>query len=188
LPGSIADQVRWDRYGFAKITDDALEAYYQEHKDYFQGNTVQVSHIVLVVPAGSKEKEMRARNQLNVLRMRLLDQSHPFDFAEAVRAHSQDATLPPGGNLGWFPRKCHLDEAFCKAAFALNVGQISEVIRTEYGLHLIKVTDRKPGPGFDFATGKDRVREEMLEDLREKTLAQQRKAAKKAGKIEIYLP
>jgi parvulin-like peptidyl-prolyl isomerase len=188
LPQSVADQLRWYRYALSLLNDEAVRAYYQENKDLFEGNTVKASHIAIRVSTGSKDAEMRARNELNVLRMRLLDQSHPLDFAEAARTHSQDQKAAPNGDLGYFSRKCHLDDGLCKAAFGLQVGQISEVVKTDYGLHLIKVTDRKAGPGFDFAKGKDKVREEMLEDLREKILAQQRKIAKQAGKLVIHLP
>ena len=74
--------------------------------------------------------------------------------------------------------------AVARPAFALQIGQVSEVIRTDYGLHLIKVTDRKPGQASEYDKIKEAVREFCIEDLHQQLLVQQRKAAK----IDINLP
>src|SRR5262249_24798490 len=67
-----------------------------------------------------------------------------LDFAEAARRYSQDASAPEGGDLGKFPRKVLMPESIARAAFSLPVGGVSDVVATEYGLHLVMVTERKP--------------------------------------------
>jgi peptidyl-prolyl cis-trans isomerase C len=77
-----------------------------------------------------------------------------------------------------------VEEPFARAAFALKVGEISDVVQTEYGMHLIKVTDRKPGQPSDYAKIKDEVLEFCAGEMRMALVAQQRKTAR----IEINLP
>jgi parvulin-like peptidyl-prolyl isomerase len=107
-----------------------------------------------------------------------------LDFAEAARKFSQCPSASKGGDLGFFPRKWVFEEDFARAAFAVPVGQVSDVVQTEYGLHLIKVTERKAGQPSDYAKIKDSVRDLCMEDLRQQLLAEQRKASR----IEILLP
>lgn len=71
------------------------------------------------------------------------------DFAEMAKEYSQDpGTKEKGGDLGYFQRRQMVKE-FDEAAFNLNVGEVSGVVKTRYGYHLIKVTDEKKYPSFD---------------------------------------
>jgi parvulin-like peptidyl-prolyl isomerase len=183
LRAGISDHIRWATYIRPKVADDVVAKYYQENKDYFDGVTVQASHIVLRVPAGASEADKAAaRAKLTDLRAKIV--AGTLDFAEVAKKYSQDPVAAQGGDLGYFPRKLVFDESFSKAAFALQVGQVSDIVQTEYGLHLIKVTGRKPGKASDFAKIKEGVREFCAEDMRMQLLNQQRKAAT----IEINLP
>src|SRR5262249_2569238 len=139
--------------------------------------------IVLRVPAGVPEAE-KAAVRAKLTEIRNLIVSGKLDFAAAAKAYSQDPAAERGGDLGFFPRKWAYDEAFLKAAFALAPGQVSEIVPTEYGLHLIKVLERQPGKLSEYAKIKEAVREFCTEDLRQQLLAKERKAAK----IEINLP
>jgi peptidyl-prolyl cis-trans isomerase C len=184
LRAGIADHLRWSAYAMAHITEKDLETYYRDNKDFFDGVTVRASHIVLRVPASAPEAERtKARAKLAEIRRKL--QGEPkADFAELAKEHSQDPRAAQGGDLGFFPRKWVFDEAFARVAFALEVGQISDVVQTDYGLHLIKVTARKPGKPSTYAEMKEAVREFCVEDLRQELLARERKKAK----IEPNLP
>jgi parvulin-like peptidyl-prolyl isomerase len=93
-------------------------------------------------------------------------------------------TAPTGGDVGFFPRKFVVDEAFARAAFSMKTGEVSDVVQTGYGLHLIKVTERKAGEASDFAKTKDDVRQVCEEDMRQTILARMRADAK----IKITLP
>jgi peptidyl-prolyl cis-trans isomerase C len=177
LKANVAEHLRWSAYVSANLTDTALEAYYKENKDFFDGVTVEASHIVKRLPATATETERaRARAKLEQIRQQLLSDPKA-DFAELAKQHSEDPQASKGGYLGFIPRKW-FDEAFSKAAFALPVGQVSEVVQTDYGLHLIKVTSRKPGTPSDYAKIKEAVREFCAEDMRQQILAKERKEAK----------
>jgi peptidyl-prolyl cis-trans isomerase C len=89
-----------------------------------------------------------------------------------------------GGDLGFFPRKWVGDENIVRAAFAMQVGQVSDVVQSDFGLHLIKVTARKPGTPSTYEAMQDEGRQNFAMDLWHNVLLKQRKAAK----IEIRLP
>jgi peptidyl-prolyl cis-trans isomerase C len=186
LRTSVADRLRWVSYAERFATDAALEKYYQDYRDFFEGTTVRASHIVLRVPGNaSAQEKAQARDKLEALRKELV--AGKRDFAGAAKAYSQDPRGEKGGDLGFFPRRWAFDESFLRAAFALPVGQISEVVETECGYHLIQVTERTPGKPFDYRANKERVKELFVEDLRERVLAQERKAIS-AQDLQINLP
>ena len=101
-----------------------------------------------------------------------------IDFADAAKKYSQCSSAPNGGDIGFFARKMMMDEAFAKAAFAIPIGGISDVVRTDFGMHLIKVTDRKKGEPSVYEKIKDEVRLYFFEEMRQELLAKERKAAK----------
>jgi peptidyl-prolyl cis-trans isomerase C len=179
----LASFLQWRDYVKARISEDDLKRYYQENKDFFDGVLVRASHIVLRLPAGTTDAErQQARERLLALRQEIV--SGKLDFAEAAKKHSQCPTAPKGGDIGTFPRKGAVDEAFAKAAFALQVGQVSDVVESDYGLHLIKVTERKPGQPSDFAKIKEAVQDCYVFDMKQGVVVQMRKTSR----IEINLP
>ncbi|HEY2911046.1 MAG TPA: peptidylprolyl isomerase, partial [Gemmataceae bacterium] len=108
-----------------------------------------------------------------------------IDFATAARKHSQDPTAAMDGDLGFLPRKgSFMDEAFTKAAFALKPGELSDIVETEFGLHLILVAARKPGQPSQYDKCKDEVREAFADDYRAELVAKLRKEAQ----IKVTLP
>jgi peptidyl-prolyl cis-trans isomerase C len=183
LRENIVNALQWAGYSGQHLTDADIKRYYDESRDFFDRVAVRASHIVTRVSANAPEAERQtAREKLRALRQQIV--SEKLDFAEAAKKHSQDASAANGGDIGYFPRKFAVDESFARAAFALKVGELSDVVQTEYGLHLIKVTDRKPGQPSDFAKIRDEVREFCTEELRLNIVAQQRKTAD----VKIYVP
>jgi peptidyl-prolyl cis-trans isomerase C len=162
--GNTTYMLMWQAYVKARLTEADLKRYYDDNKDYFDGVRVQASHIVLRVAPEAPEGEWQAaRTKLLAIRQEIV--SGKIDFAEAARKHSQCATAAQGGDLGdEFERKLSwVDEPFAKAAFALKVGEVSDAVRTDFGLHLIKVTKRTPPTPSEYAKVKDTV--EMLCEL-----------------------
>src|SRR5262249_34271162 len=148
--------------------DAVLKRYYEENRDYYDQVTVQASHILFrQSPTTSEGDRTQARQRLLELRQKIV--AGQIDFAEAAKKYSQCQSASAGGDIGFFPRKWAVDERIAKAAFALQVGQVSDVIQTDYGLHLLKVTARKPGKPSTFEALKEEVRAnyamEMWHDL-----------------------
>jgi len=181
--GFCALAVQWDAYAQSKISDADVEKYYKDNKDFFDRVMVRASHIVLRIPPNATDADKaKLKQQLADLRAQIA--ANKLDFAEAAKKYSQCPTAPSGGDVGYFPRKGMVDDAFAQAAFGTPVNGVTDVIQTGYGYHLIKVTDRKAGEPSDFAKIKDDVRAICADEMRAKLLDDLRKAAK----VEITLP
>lgn len=139
-----------------EVEEGALRRYFEDHRAEFVGLEERaVSHILLSVPPGADPSlEAAAREKAGAL----LDQLREgADFAEVAREHSQDpGSAAAGGDLGWVERGIMVP-AFEEAAFALEPGVVSEPVRSEFGYHLIKVTEVRGGSGADFDAVRDRV-------------------------------
>ena len=177
LKEQISDFLRWTNYVNGRLSETDVKRYYDENRDFFDKVTVRASHIVFRVPAFSTEADRNAtRAKLVALRNDIL--AGKIDFADAAKRFSQCASAPNGGDVGAFSRKGAVAEEFAKAAFALKVGEVSDVVTSDYGMHLIKLTERKPGQPSSFDKVKDDVRMMAAEELRQALLAQQRKTAR----------
>ncbi|HJZ58982.1 MAG TPA: peptidylprolyl isomerase [Gemmataceae bacterium] len=166
------------------VSDDQLRQYYSANKDYFDRVEVKVSHIMIRVGPGAMPTERAAaKDKLRALRAEIV--AGRLDFAEAAKKHSQCPSAPQGGDLGYILRKGMLtDEAFCKAAFAMKPGELSDVVESAYGVHLIRVTDRKPGMPSTFEKCTEDVLDQFTEDFRVELVAKLRKQAQ----IQITVP
>jgi parvulin-like peptidyl-prolyl isomerase len=182
LRAGMAKELLWQAFLSSRISDEYLKRYYLAYKPFFDKVVVRASHILIRIPQAAKDIERQvARNKLRALRQDIV--AGKMDFAEAAKKYSECPSKDNGGDLGYFPRKFVVLEAFAQAAFALNVGQISDVVETDYGVHLIKVVDRKPGEPSDFEKIKNEVRQTCMMELGEQILNQVQKAAK----VEVYL-
>lgn len=113
------------------ISDEKVVAYFEEQKDALNFyNQVQASHILV-------ETEEQARHLLQDIR-------NGADFAELAREHSKDGSAESGGDLGRFGRGEMVPE-FEAAAYSLEVGEVSDVVQSDFGFHIIKLTDKQKG-------------------------------------------
>ena len=126
--------------GNIQVNDEEISRYYQEHKKDFEADQGADLNYVLFEKKPSQADEEETKNRLLEIRDDILAGE---DFGEMAQDYSEDkATAEKGGDLGWF-KKGMMVPAFEEAAFSLKPGEISEPIKTQFGWHLIKVTDRK---------------------------------------------
>lgn len=161
-----------------KVEDEAVEKYYQDNKDYF--NKVRASHILVKVEKDEdgnmiEESKTKAFEKIKDLQKQLTD-GKAFDQL-AIEA-SEGPSAPTGGDLGYFG-KGQMVKEFEESAFSLETGKISEPVLSQFGYHLIKVTDQK----MDFASN----REDVKKVFTEKSYSEKVQALTDAAKVEKLL-
>lgn len=135
-----------------EVDDDKLKAFYADNREQFVGpEQRRASHILI------EGDDAEAKAKIDDLAQQLKDGA---DFAELAKAHSQDpGSSEAGGDLGFFQRDV-MDPAFEEAVFSLEVGEISEPVQTEFGYHLIKLTEIDAPAGDDFADARDQIEQQ----------------------------
>lgn len=173
IKANIGLQRQWADYAAKAITEEQLRQYHASAKDFFDKTTVRASHVV--IRAATDTERAEATVKLRAVRGDIV--AGKLNFADAARQFSHCPTAPAGGDIGYFARKFMVDEAFAAAAFALPPGGLSEPVVTDFGVHLILVTDRKVGESRPFAEVRGEVRDCRAEELRQAVLAEMRKSA-----------
>src|SRR5579884_1336678 len=128
--------------------------------------------------ADPSEREL-ARKRIQELRDKIV--ANQITFEEAARQFSQSPTKDQGGDLDWLPHLkgglLPLPDDIVELAFKMQPGQVSDVLTSEFGLYLIKVTQRDPGRPSEYAKVKQEVRDLCVEEMKMAILNQQRKTA-----------
>ena len=149
-----------------KPDEEALLAYYQETKDqYIQAEQRQAQHILLAVAADADDAEVsRIRDLASDLAKQARDGR---DFAEMAQKFSVDTiSSANGGDLGLF-EKGVMDAAFDEKVFAMQLGEISEPVKSRFGFHVIKLNNIKSEEGKSFDDVKEQLSKEY--SIREAT-------------------
>jgi peptidyl-prolyl cis-trans isomerase C len=122
-----------------EVSREEIRSFYDENPQYFtQPEQIRASHILLTFG----EDAERTREEAEEMARSLIDQlEEGADFAELAASRSEGPSAERGGDLGPFSRGQMVPE-FEEAAFALDAGEISGIVETEFGLHIIKVTDK----------------------------------------------
>lgn len=148
--------------GPVEVNNAEAKAYYDENKEDFNTpEQVQASHILIkVAPTATPEEKTAAKAKIDGL---LKQVKAGGDFAALARENSDCPSKAKGGDLGFFERSSMVKE-FADAAFAMKVGQVSNVVETQFGYHIIKVTDRKEGGLTPF----DKAKADIVKQLQDK--------------------
>lgn len=110
-------------------------------------------------PLTKQQAEAKAQQKAQQLLQQIKEGA---DFAQLAKEHSEDPrSAEQGGNLGWM-RHGQMVKEFEQAAFALEVGQVSDVVATDYGFHIIKVLGRRSNLPDDFEEHKDNYKQQVL--------------------------
>lgn len=147
------------------------------------GEKINASHILFRLDT-SPEDEQATIEKLEQLKQRI--QAGEITFAEAADKYSKDpSTVSKGGDLGWFELDQFQEEAFRNAVVDLQVGEISEPIKTKFGYHLIKLDDRKEQRTLDIKKDWQQIEQWALDLKRRKEFEKWVEEIKKDVYIEI---
>jgi peptidyl-prolyl cis-trans isomerase C len=151
--------------GKTDVNEAEAKKYYDENTKRFDvPEQIRASHILIKYEAeGPNTDPNEAKAKAKVKAMDFLQQiKDGADFAELAKAHSHCPSAPKGGDLGFFPRG-EATPQFERAVFELEIGQISDIVETEYGYHIIKTTDHKDATVVSFEEAKDKIIKELTE-------------------------
>jgi peptidyl-prolyl cis-trans isomerase C len=168
------------------VTDQDLDTFYKGNPDQFkEPETVRASHILFGVakdaaPAAKAATKTEAEGVLKRVKA-------GEDFAALAKQYSKDpGSAAVGGDLNFFP-KGQMVPAFDAAAFAMKPGDISDLVETEFGFHIIKLTEKRTGRTVPLAEVKDRL-SEFLKQRKQQELVQQYLLSLKAKyRVEVLL-
>ncbi|HXI83776.1 MAG TPA: peptidylprolyl isomerase [Verrucomicrobiae bacterium] len=170
-----------------KITPEEIRAFYDKNPDQFkQPETVRASHILIrCAPEATDEVKKEKRTQIDSVRALVKSGEK---FADVARKFSEDpGSARNGGDLGFFGRGQMVPE-FDTAAFSLKTNEVSDVITTQYGYHVLLVTDRKPAQTIAFDQVKDELGQYLKQRKGNDVTHDQVASLRKAAKVEILVP
>jgi peptidyl-prolyl cis-trans isomerase C len=167
------------------VTDKETQDYYEANKSKFtEPEQVKARHILIKSPQNASEQEKTdAKNKIDSILKEVRDGG---DFAELAKKDSECPSAPQGGDLGFFSRG-QMVKPFEDVAFALQPGQVSDVVETEFGYHIIRVDEKKPGKQLKLEEVQDRIKEVLTNEEIDKALAEWLKPIKENSSIKILM-
>lgn len=170
----------------APVTEDEEKVYYQSHIDQYKlEDRAHVAHILFktvgMTDAEAAEVKKKAEDVLNKAK-------HGGNFADLAKQYSEDTTKDKGGDLGWIVRGQTVPE-FEAAAFSLPKGSISDLVKTQYGFHIIQVIDRETARTQTLdevkATIVNQLQQEKADQLGENVSTQIADEIRRSGRVPV---
>jgi peptidyl-prolyl cis-trans isomerase C len=162
-----------------------VQTFYDKNKDkYVEEEQVRARHILFrVPPEASPADDAKLKGKADDALKRA---KQGEDFATLATQLSDDGSKENGGDLGFFPHG-RMVPAFEEVAFTLQPGQISEVVRTQFGYHIIKVEERKTGRALAFDEAKAQVKEDLTQQQTYERYQQYMAGLRSKAKVEVLL-
>ncbi len=171
LQEEISRALALSKYLETSVSDADKKSYFDANKDAFNGARVKASHVLIDTRNLKTDAEKEeAKKMIGTVKMEI---DKGADFAEMAKKYSNCPSAEKGGDIGFFQRKGSIVEDFAKVAFAMQVGEISEPVKTQFGYHIIKVTEKEEGKEVSYEDVSDMVdfvymqikTEDILKDL-----------------------
>ncbi|MDO5047421.1 MAG: peptidylprolyl isomerase [Anaerococcus sp.] len=155
-----------------KIDDKEIKAYYEDHKDTLNPPVLyQASHIL--IKDLEKAKSIKAE----------IDKG--LDFSEAAKMYSMDPSKDNGGSLGKFPKGVMVKE-FQEGLDSLEIGEVSEPVKSQFGYHIIKLENIENNQVNDYETIKDQVGQRLIMEKRQEAYLEKVEQISKDVEVKKY--
>jgi peptidyl-prolyl cis-trans isomerase C len=170
----------------AEVSEKTIQEFYEEHPEAFtRPERVRARHILLEKkPDTTPEKIEENRELLNSLRKKV---ESGEDFGKLAKEHSNCPSSAQNGDLGFFG-KGEMVQEFEEAAFALEPGAVSQIVETQFGLHLIQLVENQPESLLPLAEIKDRLALHLKQEKGKKAATDHLSDLKKTASIERMIP
>jgi len=155
----------------SQVSDADLQKFYEQNKDKFKtGEQAKASHIL--VKTEKEAKDILAQIKAG------------GNFEELAKKHSADSSAQKGGDLGWFS-KGSMVPVFEKAALALKEGQVSEVVKSDFGYHIIKLTGKRAAGVRPLEEVKEQIKGAIMPQKQQEIFQKIKDELKKDAKITV---
>ena len=143
------------------VTAENVEAFYNANPEMFlRPDMVRARHILIrLMPTSTTQDKKSARTRAQAAHQRVVDGE---DFALVAGEVSEGREASRGGDMGFFAQDAMMPE-LTNVAFALEIGQVSDIIETQFGFHILKLVERRPASKMSFSEAKGPV-EQLLKD------------------------
>jgi peptidyl-prolyl cis-trans isomerase C len=145
------------------VSDEESHLYYEDNPEYFvQPKQVRASHILIMVEDQNNEQQKQeALEKIKLVQQKLREGG---DFAALAMEYSGGPSSAQGGDLGFF-QSGQMVPPFEEAAFSMKVGEVSDVVETRFGYHLIKVTDIQAEVSIPYEHAKNSIVQYLTQNL-----------------------
>jgi len=167
------------------ISEAETKSYYDDHKDEFKTpETVHVKHILIKADAGdSEEDRQKAKEKAEDILKKIRAGE---DFEKLASEFSDDTTTKPkGGDIGFVTRG-RLVRSFEDAAFSLKTGEVSDVVETQFGYHIIKAEEKKEAGIESYDALKERIKQNLLQERIQSEISTFIEKASKDAGVKFY--
>jgi peptidyl-prolyl cis-trans isomerase C len=168
------------------VTPEQVQDFYQKNPNRFQqGERVRASHILIGFPANADDA---AKQQARTRAADVLKQVKAGgDFAALAKQHSTDpGSATQGGDLGYF-QQGQMVPPFDKAAFSMKPGETSDLVETDFGVHIIRVVDRQAARTVPLDEVRPQVEQYLQGQNRQQATQAFVQGLKTKGKVEIFI-
>ena len=184
-------QAKWMKSqveGKDSVSDEDAKNFYNANiKEFAHPDLVKASHILFRTPDGATPEQLKAAE--NKAKAAIIRANKGEDFAKLASELSEEpGAAQRGGDLGYFPKDRMVPE-FAEAAFSQKVNSVSATpVKTKFGFHVIKVTDKKPSGTQSFDEVKDNLMKFLKSQKDREVMQGVMKELKQSAKIENTLP
>lgn len=166
------------------ISEAKARAYYKDHPEAFKNpEMIRARHILFKAEPGASDED---KNKIKAKAAEVLEKlKKGEDFIKLAAEVSDDlGTKAKGGDLDFFPKGTMIP-AFEEAAFSLKPGELSNIVETEYGYHIIKLEEKKEPLLEPYETIKEKVKDQALQEMRKTAVTEFVEKSLKNAKVEI---
>lgn len=144
LKKELALPIAWSQYARKTITTAQMKQRFTARRKQFDGTELRARQIVLKLLRTDKSTTALQKIE-KMKKIRKAIEQKTISFADAAKKHSTSPTAKKGGDLGFFPYKGRMPTSITQIAFSLKKNELSQPFLTPYGVHLIQITDERPG-------------------------------------------
>jgi len=181
---SIQKLLEKELYNKLEVSEQESRSFYDNNPNFFQKpEQVRASHILIkVAEDDDEEKKSAAMQKIEEVQIKV---EAGDDFAKLAQTYSEGPSRTQGGDLGYFDRR-KMVKPFSDAAFRLQPGETSPIVKTRFGYHIIKVVDRKPETKLAYEEIKPRLVESLKKKKMQDAIAQYINEVKNSASIERF--